>query len=139
MMGCYVGEVLVRQAGVEWVVEEEMKEVFGSPILLPAGDIQVSPITRCYRRLKSDSDGVEVSGPDNAGTCVGQLPSGGDREDKRREDRLAKPGLLTATARLVRCIQWLGELPVQSGLLCWRFRLFFLAARTCSRLIVAVM
>lgn len=75
MMGCYVGEVLVRQTGVEWVVEEEMKEMFGSPIFLQAGDIQVSPITRCYRRLKSDSDGVEVWGRITLALASGNFPA----------------------------------------------------------------
>jgi hypothetical protein len=59
LMGSYVGEVLVRQAGAEWVVEEEKKEMFGSPLFLRVGQIEASPMTRCFKRMKSDSDGVE--------------------------------------------------------------------------------
>jgi hypothetical protein len=59
LMGCYVGEVLVRQAGAEWVVDEEKKEMFGSPLFLRVGQIQASPMTRCFKRMKSDGDGVE--------------------------------------------------------------------------------
>jgi hypothetical protein len=59
MMGCYVGEVLVRQAGAEWVFEEDKKEMFGSPLFLRVGQIQASPMSRCFKRMKSDSDGVE--------------------------------------------------------------------------------
>lgn len=49
----------MRQAGAEWPVEEEKKEMFGSPLFLRVGQIQASPMSRCFKRMKSDSDGVE--------------------------------------------------------------------------------
>ena len=74
MMGCYVGEVLVRQAGAEWVVDEEKKGVFGSPLFLRVGQIQASPMTRCFKRMKSDSDGVEGWGRLLAALASSNLP-----------------------------------------------------------------
>jgi hypothetical protein len=74
MMGCYVGEVLVRQAGGEWTVDEDKKQVFGSPLLLRAGHIQASPITRCFKRMKSDSDGVEAWGRLLVALASGNFP-----------------------------------------------------------------
>lgn len=74
MMGCYVGEVLVRQTGGEWAVEEDKKQVFGSPLFLRAGHIQASPITRCFKRMKSDSDGVEVWGRLLVAIASGGIP-----------------------------------------------------------------
>jgi len=61
-MGCYVGEVLVRQARALWTVQEETQNVFGSPLVLRVGNAQASPITRCFKRMKDDSDGVEAWG-----------------------------------------------------------------------------
>jgi hypothetical protein len=74
MMGCYVGEVLVRQAEAEWVVEEEKKEMFGSPLFLRVGQIEASPMTRCFKRMKSDSDGVEGWGRLLAALASSNLP-----------------------------------------------------------------
>ena len=62
MFGCYVGEVLVRQAGAVWAVREDMEELFGSSLLLEAGPCTASPFVRCYRRLKDEGDSVEVWG-----------------------------------------------------------------------------
>jgi len=62
MFGCYVGEVLVRQAGAAWMAQEDMKELFGAPLVLQAGPVTASPFVRCHRRLESEGDSVEVWG-----------------------------------------------------------------------------
>lgn len=85
LMGCYVGEVLVRQAGAEWVVDEEKKEVFGSPLFLRVGQIQASPMTRCFKRMKSDSDGVE-----GWGRLLAALASSNFPEEMLEESRNEK-------------------------------------------------
>ena len=58
--GCYVGEMLVKRVGVQWAVQEGTENLFGSPLLLQAGRIQMSPIARCFKTATSDNDGVDV-------------------------------------------------------------------------------
>jgi len=62
MFGCYVGEVLVRQAGAAWAVQDDMNELFGWPLMLHAGPVAASPFVRCYRRLEDDGDSVAIWG-----------------------------------------------------------------------------
>ncbi len=96
MMGCYVGEVIVREAGARWIVDEEKKNVFGSALVLECGTpddaIQASPIARCFKRLKNDSDGVEAWGrvvtAIASDTFPGEVPEeSGDEEVEWRSQR----------------------------------------------------
>ena len=81
MFGCYVGEVLVRQAGAVWAVREDMEELFGSSLLLEAGPCTASPFVRCYRRLKDEGDSVEVWGRLVVAAASGRLQTDDSSND----------------------------------------------------------
>lgn len=99
MFGCYVGEVLVRQAGAVWVVEHDMEEEFGSPLVLRAGPFTGSPFRRCRRRIRDEELSVESWGELVVDAASGRLQtlleqmdlmglmddSSGDRNDSERE------------------------------------------------------
>ncbi|NLS97666.1 MAG: hypothetical protein GXX96_36460 [Planctomycetaceae bacterium] len=90
MFGCYVGEVLVRQAGAVWAVREDMEELFGSSLLLEAGPCTASPFVRCYRRLKDEGDSVEVWGRLVVAAASGRLQTvtdEGNDNDSETEGR----------------------------------------------------
>jgi len=64
-LGSYVGEVLVREAGGRWCINEEQGNWMGTSLVLefPGGPVGmiVSPLGRCWKRLEhGEADGVEV-------------------------------------------------------------------------------
>lgn len=63
-MGCYVGEVMVRQAGASWrtTAQMGMGEVASSPIVIRVADGRgCNPVGRVYKRFQSGAGHSLVS------------------------------------------------------------------------------
>jgi hypothetical protein len=57
--GCYVGEVLVRQAGGEWqnTAETSMAKIAGFPLIVALGQTNIcNPIGKVFKRLRNGEE-----------------------------------------------------------------------------------
>jgi hypothetical protein len=54
MLGGYLGEVIIRNHGGKWSVEDFMNQ--GNTIVLTVGDTKIFPVGRVYKRLKEGSE-----------------------------------------------------------------------------------
>lgn len=50
MLGGYLGEVIIRNHGGKWSIEDFMHQ--GNTIILTIGDTKIFPVGRVYKRLK---------------------------------------------------------------------------------------
>jgi hypothetical protein len=54
MLGGYLGEVIIRNHGGKWSIEDFMNQ--GNTIVLTVGDTKIFPVGRVYKRLKEGSE-----------------------------------------------------------------------------------
>jgi hypothetical protein len=58
-LGCYVGEVLVRETGGRWRLDEQNAQSLEAHWVEVPGNITANPFVRCRKRIqKGESDGV---------------------------------------------------------------------------------
>jgi hypothetical protein len=73
-IGSYIGEVVIRSKGGEWIGDDSDPQVEMNIELLLSDDVRCWPVQRAMKRMKNGSeDGIAVYG-DALGLDVGQRP-----------------------------------------------------------------